>query len=138
MGTEAPGTFHLLDPHIEKAQCAFRGARLLADEDHAVNGLLRCNRCSPSGGEVRAASLQFYRDRVIFFLARAFRTYASGTSERMDTRPRALHLFSIHILKNDRVFAFARPGTGLGSALPPALQFYRDRAMFFLARSFRT
>ncbi len=71
MGTEAPGTFHLLDPHIEKAQCAFRGARLLADEDHAVNGLLRCNRCSHSGGAVRAASLQIYRDRVIFFLARS-------------------------------------------------------------------
>ncbi len=73
MGIVSPGTlFCFLNLHIEKAQCAFRGARLLADEDHAVNGLLRCNRCSPSGGEVRAASLQFYRDRVIFFLPGRF------------------------------------------------------------------
>ena len=71
------------DPHTEVRERFFFRSPRLDDEDHTINGFLRCNRCSPYWRpHPRPPALQFYRDRAIFCLARSFRTYNTGGIRR--------------------------------------------------------
>ncbi len=87
----------------------------------------------PSGGEVRAASLHFYRDSAIFCLARSVSDVYSGISARMSSGCRALHIFSIHMVTNASVFSFvraastttARPSTRFSNAILATPPFVR-------------
>lgn len=83
-GHPRPGAlFCFHDPHIEKRPGFSPCPHLLDDGNHAVNGLLRCNRCSPYWRpHPRPPRLQYCRDHVIFYLARSVSDVPRGVSRK--------------------------------------------------------
>ena len=135
MGIGVPGASFSLDPHIEERQ-VFSWSALTRGWVPRVRPL-----CT------------FYAIVLYLVLPGRFGRKTLGVSAGMPSGCRALHCFSIHILKNASFFSFVRacsttkitPSTAFsdvtvvspsGSEVRAAsLQFYRDCAIFCLARS---